>query len=157
LQPLQADSSNHCLAPSITTFVTLCKNDNPPALPQQVLPISKIQWITMTMASSKHTCTRITLHLIVAAFVFLLQVSEYTKSWEKCRTIPLQKKDIWLCHSGIIISNNAPLAVLLTADAVTVCLENQKNGHKNAILHHTLLGNATIDLVTSLAIRTVRR
>jgi hypothetical protein len=33
-----------------------------------------------------------------------------------------------------------------------MCLENQKNGHKNAILHHTSSGDALINPVTSVAI-----
>jgi hypothetical protein len=37
-------------------------------------------------------------------------------------------------------------------DAVTMCLENQKNGHKNAILHHTSSGDPIINLATSIAI-----
>jgi hypothetical protein len=37
-------------------------------------------------------------------------------------------------------------------DAVTMCLEKQKNGHKNAILHHTSSGNPIINLATSIAI-----
>jgi hypothetical protein len=41
---------------------------------------------------------------------------------------------------------------LLTADAITMCLENQKNGHKNAILHHASSGDPIINLVISVAI-----
>jgi len=33
-----------------------------------------------------------------------------------------------------------PLADLLQADAITICLENQKNGHRGATLHHTASG-----------------
>jgi hypothetical protein len=89
--------------------------------------------------------------LIISAFFFLLRVGEYTRSKGKHRTIPLQKKDIWLWRAGIVIPNNALLEVLLTTNAITMCLENQKCGHKNAVLHHASLGNATINLVTSVA------
>jgi integrase len=37
----------------------------------------------------------------------------------------------------------------LTADAVTICLENQKNGHKNATLHHTTSHDSMLDPVHS--------
>jgi hypothetical protein len=47
-------------------------------------------------------------------------------------------------------SERSPLAVLLTADAVTLCLENQKNGHKNAVLHHT--SSTDLDPVRSPAV-----
>jgi hypothetical protein len=104
------------------------------------------------MGRSTQLRTRITAHLIITAFFFLLRVGEYTKSNEKRRTIPLRKKDIRLWRNGTIIPNTAPFATLLTADAVTMCLENQKNGHKNAILHHTSSGDALLNPVTSVAI-----
>jgi hypothetical protein len=61
-------------------------------------------------------------------------------------------------RTGIILPNNAPLDVHLTADAVTICLENQKNGHKNAVLHHTSSNDATMDPVKSevMLIKVVR-
>jgi hypothetical protein len=37
------------------------------------------------------------------------------------------------------------------ADAVTIGLENQKNGHKNATLHHTCSGDATLNPVQAAA------
>jgi hypothetical protein len=104
------------------------------------------------MGRSTQLRTRITAHLIITAFFFLLRVGEYTRSNEKRRTIPLRKKDIRLWRNGTIIPNSAPLTTLLTADAVTMCLENQKNGHKNAILHHTSSGDALLNPVTSVAI-----
>jgi hypothetical protein len=45
-----------------------------------------------------------------------------------------------------------PLAVLVTANAVTICLENQKNSHKNATLHHTSSNDAILNPVKSAAI-----
>jgi hypothetical protein len=104
------------------------------------------------MGSSLQPRTRLTAQLVVLAFFFLLRVGEYTRSKEKRRTIPLRKQDIRLWRSGTILPNDAPLDVLLTADAVTICLANQKNGHKNAILHHTSSKDATIDPVRAAAI-----
>jgi hypothetical protein len=103
------------------------------------------------MGLSQHHWTRLTAHLIVLAFFFLLRVGEDTGSADKQRTIPLRKRDIRMWRAGIILPNNAPLDVLLTADTVTICLENQKNGHKNAVLHHTSSNDATINLVRSAA------
>jgi hypothetical protein len=79
-------------------------------------------------------------------------VGEYTRSREKRRTIPLRKQDIRLWRSSIILPNDAPLDVLLTADAVTICLENQKNGHKNAVLHHTTSKDTLFDPVKAAVI-----
>jgi hypothetical protein len=150
--PRKSDTSDHRLARSITSYVKSCKDDDPPSLPQQAIPSSTIRWIATHMGSSQQHQTHLTAHLMVLAFFFLLRVGEYTKSSDKRRTIPLRKKDIRLWRAGVILPNDGPLEVLLTADAVTICLENQKNGHKNAVLHHTSSHDATIDPVRSVAI-----
>jgi len=94
---------------------------------------------------------RMTGDLVVLAFFFLLRVGEYTPSSGPRRTVPLRRQDIKLWRNSVILSHSEPLAVLLTADAVTICLENQKNGHKNATLHHTTSGDAALDPVRSAA------
>jgi hypothetical protein len=104
------------------------------------------------MGISQQQRTIITAHLIVMAFFFLLRVGEYTQSPDKRRTIPLRKKDIRLWRAGTILPNDSPLDVLTSADSVTICLENQKNGHKNAVLHHTSSLDANVDPVKSAAI-----
>jgi hypothetical protein len=43
--------------------------------------------------------------------------------------------------AGFIIPNMAPKAQLLQADSVTLWLENQKNGQRGAIIHHTACGS----------------
>ena len=67
-------------------------------------------------------------------------MGEYTPTPAGRRTIPLRKKDIRLWLNGTLLDNDSPQEVLAQADAVTICLENQKNGHKNAVLHHTTVG-----------------
>jgi hypothetical protein len=57
-----------------------------------------------------------------------------------------------LWQVGTILPNDSPLDVLTLANLVTVCLENQKNGHKNALLHHTSSHNASLNPVKSAAI-----
>jgi hypothetical protein len=52
-----------------------------------------------------------------------------------------------------MLSHDAPLDELLTADAVTITFENQKNGHKGAVLHHTATDHATFDPVVAMAHR----
>ena len=74
---------------------------------------------------------------MVLAFFFLLRVGEYTASREVRRTVPLRRADVRLWAQGAVIPHTAPLDTLLQADAITICLENQKNGHKGATLHHT--------------------
>jgi hypothetical protein len=85
----------------------------------------------LDMGISQQPRTILTAQLIVLDFFFLLRVGEYTHSWDNRRTIPLRKKDIQLWQAGTILPNDSPLDVLTSADLVTVCLENQKNGRKN--------------------------
>jgi hypothetical protein len=87
--------------------------------------------------------------LVSFAFFFLLRVGEYTPTPAGRRTIPLRKKDIKLWRNGTLLDNDSPQEVLLQADAVTICLENQKNGHKNAVLHHTTSLDLVLDPVKS--------
>lgn len=80
---------------------------------------------------------RMAADLIVLAFFFLLRVGEYTASSQERLTVPLRAKDVRLWKQGQVLDHRLPLAELLTADAITLCLENQKNGFKGATLHHT--------------------
>jgi integrase len=105
-----------------------------------------------TMGQSTVKRVQLAAHLIVLAFFFLLRVGEYTRSSEPRQTVPLRKQDVRLWRGRFIIPNDSPLPVLLTADAVTLCLENQKNGHKNAVLHHTCSGDALLNPVRSAAV-----
>jgi hypothetical protein len=95
---------------------------------------------------------QIAAHLIVLAFFFLLRVGEYTRSNEPWLTVPLRKQDVKLWRGGYLIPIESPLPVLLTADAVTICLENQKNGHQNAVLHHTCSGDTVLNPVRAAAV-----
>ena len=91
--------------------------------------------------------------LIVTAFFFLLRVSEYTPhpaQSERC-TVPLQKSDVKLWRGTQRLDSNAEWAVLATANAVTITLENQKNGQKGYTLHHHKTDNQEMCPVVSLA------
>ncbi len=87
------------------------------------------------------------------AFFFLLRVGEYTKpnGTEPKRTVPLRKQDVRLWRGDRELNREANLATLLTADAVTICLANQKNGDKNSVLHHYWSESTSIDPVRSAA------
>jgi hypothetical protein len=75
------------------------------------------------------------------AFYFLLRVGEYTmpSPGTITRTVQFRMKDVRLWRNGFLLDNYAPRAKLMTADAVTLYLENQKNGQKGATIHHTLV------------------
>jgi hypothetical protein len=149
--PRKATTGDHKLDPSLTNYYKTCKTVDPPPQPQQALPSSTIRWIMANMGHSPNKRLQVAANLVVLAFFFLLRVGEYTKSRDKRQTVPLRKQDIKLWVSGMIIPNDAPLDILKMADAVTICLENQKNGHKNATLHHTCSGDATLNPVQAAA------
>jgi hypothetical protein len=54
-------------------------------------------------------------------------------------TVQFRVKDVHLWRQGIVLNNQAPRVELLTAGAVTLYLENQKNGNKGATIHHTVV------------------
>ena len=71
----------------------------------------------------------------------LLRVGEYTKSPEPRQTVPLRRQDIKLWRNNTVLPHTTPLEHLLQADAVSIFLDNQKNGFRGATLHHTASGN----------------
>ena len=124
------------LDPAFSSYIKQCKKIDPAPQPQQALPMSTVRWIADRLSKGPLRRVRIAAHLIVVAFFFLLRVGEYTPSSQPRQTIPLRKKDIKLWRKHKRLSNDSPLEVLLTADAVTIKMENQKNGKKDSILHH---------------------
>jgi len=137
--PRRAYQGQHSLDRRFSTYYRTCKDEDPPSRPQLALPSSTIRWIASQFGAAPVKRLRIVADLITLAFFFLLRVGEYTPSdgRRQKRTIPLRKKDIRLWRNGRILNHQLPLRVLLDADAITIGLENQKNGHKNATLHHT--------------------
>jgi hypothetical protein len=97
---------------------------------------------------TKHT---IMADLVIVAYFFLLRVCEYTQSSRITRTVPLRRCDIQLWRNKQLLHHSLPREELLRADAVTINLENQKNGIKGAVVHHTSSGNARCDPVLSMA------
>jgi hypothetical protein len=115
------------------------KDDDPAPQPQFALPMATVQ-----TAASRHEPRHSALHraisdLICIAFFFLLRVGEYTmpSAGTTTRTVQFRVQDVRLWRQGVLLSNFASEAELLQADAVTLYLENQKNGQKGATIHHT--------------------
>jgi hypothetical protein len=75
------------------------------------------------------------------AFFFLLCIGEYTMPSPGTITCTVQfcLQDVWLWQQGQLLSNYAPRAELMGADVVTLFLQNQKNCHEGATIHHTLV------------------
>jgi len=140
--PRRTDPAQHRLDATFSSFLRRCRNHDPAPRPQQALPSSTILWIATHFGTSTDPRLRTTAALVVLAFFFLLRVGEYTEATEPRLTVPLRRQDIRLWRNGVMLPHYLSLAELLQADAVTICLENQKNGHRGATLHHTASGLA---------------
>jgi hypothetical protein len=149
--PRRTNPGQHHLDQCFSKQLDKWKQADPAPKPQQALPSSTVQWIARQYALAATQRMRVVGDLIVLAFFFLLRIGEYTKSSGDRRTIPLRRQDIRLWRGTQIMPHGQPLDVLLTATGVTVHLENQKNGNKNAVLHHYSSGVPGFDPVQSAA------
>jgi hypothetical protein len=93
-----------------------------------------------------------TADLICIAFYFLLRVGEYTtktKRKMKTRTRQFRMKDLTFFKydsTGALqpMPRDAADSEILHADAATLRISNQKNGHAGACVHHCALVNSTM-------------
>jgi len=151
--PRRRHRAQHQLDRQFTAFYSKCKDQDPAPRPQLAVPNTTVRWIASTFRQAGGRKLAMVADLVVIAYFFLLRVGEYTgsESARATRTVPLRKRDVTLRRGDTVISNDAPLAELLTADAVTLCLDNQKNGQRNASLHHFTSGDAVLDPVPAAA------
>ena len=127
---------------------------DPPSQPEHALPNTTVRRLA---ADHKHGLARerTTAALIVLAYFFMLRVGEYTPATSntrrKKRTVALRKGDVVMLKGDRRISNDAPLTELRSATAVSLCLENQKNGQKNQTLFHDASGDPEFCPVDAMA------
>jgi len=139
--PRRADPAQHSLDVSISSLQARYTKEDPAPRPQLALPSSTILWIAINYGRHAVTRMRTIGDLVVLAFFFLLRVGEYTTSTESRQTVPLRRQDIKLWRNQTLLPHTLPLQELMAADAVTIYLDNQKNGFRGATLHHTASGN----------------
>jgi hypothetical protein len=117
------------------------RDDDPAPKPQLALPIPTIQTAASRWEPHHSPWDRAISDLTCMAFYFLPCVGKYTMPSPGTTTRTVQfcfcVKDVRLWQHGWLLKNYAPRAELMGADAVTLFLENQKNGHKGATIHHT--------------------
>ena len=59
----------------------------------------------------------------------------------RTRTVQFRVQDVKFYKNGFIVPNNSPLHVLVQADGVALCIDNQKNGTRGeTIFQHALTG-----------------
>ena len=81
--------------------------------------------------------------LIIIAFYFLLRIGEYTvkrKKNETKRTVQFRMMDVIFFkkdkHKRLrLLKPDATDEEIMSADGATLCLSDQKNGHKGACIH----------------------
>ena len=127
------------------------EQEDPAPRPQIALPSFVVKYIATNFAMSAIRRLHIIGNLIIMAYFFLLRVGEYTPSSEPRQTVPLRKKDVRLWKDGQELSNESDLMTLFSADAATICLENQKNGDRNCTVHHYSSGDGAMDPVRAIA------
>ena len=87
--------------------------------------------------------------LATIAFLYLLRVGEYTqdvtpkldKSNARKQTVNFRVQDVGFFKNGTLLPRDSPLETLLTSDAATLKITNQKNGKKGDVVHHKALSN----------------
>ncbi len=139
--PRRADPAQHHLDKCIAAYIDRCSKEDPAPRPQLAVPSSTVLWIALHYCYHATARMRTIGDLIVLAFFFLLRVGEYTRSPEPRQTTPLRRCDIKLWRNKQVLDHSLPLAELLQADAVSIYLDNQKNGFRGATLHHSASGN----------------
>jgi hypothetical protein len=101
------------------------------------------------LAATNNPKTQATGCLSLIAFYYLLRVGEYTKprmvqrngkSVRATRTVQFSLKNIGFFKGGKIVPRSSPLELLLTCDAATLKINNQKNGRMGDTIHHEAIG-----------------
>ncbi len=116
------------------------RDKDPPPQPKLANPISTITALSKNYRMTPHL--EAVMDLVIIAFLYLLQVREYTMPHRARtkRTIPLRDCNIRLWYQGKIIQHLAGLQALLQADSATISIAHTKNGTKGAVVHHDAIG-----------------
>ena len=149
--PRKNDPGQTNLNKDISDYIRQCKLEDPAPLPELALPSSVVHFIAKSFLNTSFRRLWTIADLIIVAFFFLLRVGEYTPSSQPRQAVPLRKQDVTLWKAGTPLDNDLPVEDLLTADAVTICLANQKNGDRNTTVHHHSSGDPWVDPVKSMA------
>jgi hypothetical protein len=125
------------------------RNTDPSTESQIALPVKIFQNICDNEGRSASPIEQATADVITIMFYFLLRVGEITcpEANRPRRTVQFRRCDtsFWSKQANgslIRLPADTPLAQLLLADQVTLKLSNQKNGSRDATLHHeSVAGN----------------
>jgi hypothetical protein len=120
------------------------RREDPPSIPQLAVPISVPTLCYTAGQTSMDPKKKATGELILIAFYFLLRVGEYTQpkfvnqNGEKrraTRTKQFSVGNVGFFKNSKIIPRSSSLETLLSCDAATLKITNQKNGRMGETIH----------------------
>ena len=129
---------------SIERMVEGYRRLDPPTTPQLAVPISVPNEGFLTGTKSNDPRLQAAGCLSLIAFYYLLRVGEYTKprlvlrngkQVRATRTVQFTVSNVGFFKDGKIVPRNSPLEVLLSCDAATLKISNQKNGRMGETIH----------------------
>ena len=130
---------------------------DPPPVPQLEVPIAIPNACFKQAVSSSKPQIEATGHLILIAFYYLLGVGEYTKpkvimcngkKVHVTRTIQFTVGNVCFYKEGKVIPRASSLNYLLTCDAETLKITNQKNGRMGSTIHQKTNGKTCCPIKT---------
>jgi hypothetical protein len=142
------------LSLALTRLFSTWRHHDPAPKSQIALPVAVFKKISETECGSTTPKRQATGDLILIAFFFLLRVGEYTVPTIKrrTRTVQFRLRDVTFWKNHKRLPTTASDAELLAADAATLQIDNQKNGHRDDTLHHEKV-DGDLDPVSALARR----
>lgn len=136
---------------AIARLVEGYRREDPPAVPQLAIPISVPNVCFNNAQTSSDPCTQATGCMILIAFYYLLRVGEYTKpkyttrngkQVRATRTVQFMVGNVGFFKHGKQIPRSSSLPTLLSCDAATLKITNQKNGRMGSTIHHKSNGKS---------------
>lgn len=111
--------------------------DDPKPRPQLAIPVSVIHSMFIDYTNQSEYMQHCH-DLASVAFYYLLRVGEYTLPYSSSRrrTIQFRRQDIQLYKDNRHLSPSSTKEILLSADAATLHIDNQKNGQHGQTIHH---------------------
>jgi hypothetical protein len=129
---------------SIERMVEGYRRLDPPTTPQLAVPISVPNEGFLTGTKSNDPRLHAAGCLSLIAFYYLLRVGEYTKprlvlrngkQVRATRTVQFTVANVGFFKDGKIVPRSSPLQTLLSCDAATLKISNQKNGRMGETIH----------------------
>ena len=136
---------------TIERLVEGFRREDPRSTPQLAVPITVPNHAFTTGMKSKCTKKQAEGCLSLIAFYYLLRVGEYTKpktvkrngvTTRATRTHPFTLANIGFFKNGKVVPRTSSLKILLSCDAATLKLDNQKNGRMGGTIHQEAVKKA---------------